>query len=1277
TYTYKPDGYTRDFAVQEKIYDIALGVRRTMAEMDYSGMSGKEKIVLRTAYERDGVTEAGITTYAYDSLGRMAESNLKVKIGSGAEVLMNKTIYKGEEGEEQIDRVEHYEPIPGGERITTENYVYDQVTHTLLRTETYDEMMIIETVRKYGQLLSPGTGIPSGVPLQGEEVLSEILTYYMDGSLKSRTKYVYQNYAIDRTETYDSANNLSLFTEYSGIEGDEKVDHVEDHTALTKTEYIYASAAGYACPGDAPLERQDTYDMEIGGILSSKTYFAVPSGGLRGQENRDYTEQIEPDGTKASKTEFYYGAYLSGGGYSTVPASQAGKYDPLRRTDYYYYYGSGALSPLVNATFYVGYKGNEQRDYARTYELDGVTTRETITYVYDQFGALDKVVNTIGLSQIVASETDYYGVKGKEKVGSVVTYSPGGTAGAYPPGMKLDINGDGLINDLDVYLLQESLTYNLDIDSDGRYDYNDLEMINNIISALGLVNDDQALLNSIYVADLNGDGDITEDEVEAMREHLRNIADVDLNGEYNAADLDAIQNIIAFLNNFDSDGDGESDQDEYINGSDPFNSASNSGETILSQYNLTAAAAQKAVEILTGAASPAGTYGLPGSATLTVGTGGTATITNADGKTFDILPAGALSILAGGGEGMTGAGVLGGAIPLEIGSFIVNYVQGIPSAGVEDITARISAFFNDVKAVYDDGYGDETLLSMGTMLAVTNPGMLTDMGISTVSSWLLTQGARIVNCAAKALIGLFTLKNVPEEAQDIAASAIIADILTGVITEATSGDLATSLYTAARLSEVKGLPLIGLETDLDSIKGINPPFIAVIEEEGAGHMVLVKKVTDTAVVYESDGVITAKSYQDFKAVFSGVTLVAKDVIETMVQGDKTRSVTPAGIEIGFTLSKTGEVLSITANLASGETTESVLSGIRDRSLAGKAELETYLTELKRLKENSATTAAEASIDGQIKTVSDEISRLSNFTRTLNGFISRIAFAMPASQADEASRTLRDGAATLKSEIAALKGTAHNANIRDANEMISQAVQKKLAIEKDYYNLLIMAQSLATIDPTVSASVKASADVVYQLLKDAETLILAMGVRVASIPDKDGDTYSDAEEKTAKTNSLDHKDTPVSKVDTDEDGYSDSLEVYTASDPNDIAITPDNADLFDVPGTGRVDTDEDGVPDWLEDLVGSDKYSSDTDSDGFTDYEELKLGTDPLDPDNMPASEDLKDLVHAPSWRMGMISLDSLTRADINGDGLLDVKDIIALSNMMTNFADLTGDRKLN
>ena len=52
---------------------------------------------------------------------------------------------------------------------------------------------------------------------------------------------------------------------------------------------------------------------------------------------------------------------------------------------------------------------------------------------------------------------------------------------------------------------------------------------------------------------------------------------------------------------------------------------------------------------------------------------------------------------------------------------------------------------------------------------------------------------------------------------------------------------------------------------------------------------------------------------------------------------------------------------------------------------------------------------------------------------------------------------------------------------------------------------------------------------------------------------------------------------------------------------------------------KIDSDKDGVSDSLEDYIGTDKNKKDTDGDGYTDYQEIISGTNPLGPGNQKQS----------------------------------------------------------
>ncbi|MGB2631279.1 MAG: dockerin type I domain-containing protein, partial [Candidatus Omnitrophota bacterium] len=1289
TYSYTtPDGYTRTSAQQDRVYNVNNSdARRLIAYMDYFGLAGKEKMEQRIAYERDGQTVAGITNYDYDA-GRMIESRLKITLGGGLQVLMSKTLYKGDEDEEMIDEVENYAPIAGGELLGVEKYVYDDdgtdPTFALLWTETYDNKGILEGARVYGSFSgSTGTGEPDQTPQQGEEVIRMILSYYPDRTVRTTTKYTYDEYAINYTETFDVTNDLLAHTEYdSDIPGDERIEYTKNYDMETYTEYIYENEGTYPCRMDAPVTRNDVYELDLDtdgkGNLMQKVYFAVAETYyLRGMENRDYMDQYENDGTtKASKTEYYYGAYKEDETYDIVGADEAGKYDPLRRTDYYYYYSGGTPSPIVQETFYVGYKGNEIRDYALTYELDGTTVRETLDYVYDEFGALDKTVSYVGTSTIVASETDYVGMKGQEKISTSTSYEIGETGGKFPAGLTLDVNGDGRINDVDVHLLKESLKMELDVNNDGKHDYRDVEAISKIINALAFVNGNKDDIDDIYNADLNSDGEITEDEVAEMRTYLSSLADVDLDGEFTGADADVIQQVIDFLGDFDSDGDGESDQDEYLNGSDPFNPNSNSGNALLGGTSFNSASSN-ATGVFDSGQYQSGSYGTAAGPVLEGG----AVLSTASGASFLFMNPEDMDIV-GRGPGSGGTGVIGGIVPTEIVQHVLDFVKAqgpYTTADYTTITSTVQTYLETVQAEYSTGTGSE-FDQAGGILAVTNPALLTTGGISAVCAWLMGQVAKIVACGAKALQAYLKAKGETETAEEVAATTIIEDILIGMITETATGDLPTSVYALARLSEAKGLTLMGVETTPEDLLSITPPYIAVLDVDGANHYVMVRNVTASAVIYRSDDTDIALSKEEFAGKFAGVALIPQATLENLSRGEKTVIDFVSGSTVSMTRDADGTLLDVTVSAAAGDTEEGLLGDILADSMLVRSQQEEYLVELYRLKENAVLAQVINILDNRIKVTQEDKDEITNFIDSLNVFLARAESDFTtAADATALARDLTAEALDLKIEIDSLRIQAVTGamTIRSLSAAIGECLAKDRALEELFNEIKRLAYRVDPAETQVLDAIQDQADITYTLVDDAGNSISRLAGLINGIADSDGDMFGDDEEAAAGTNPMDYNDTPESTVDTDGDGYSDSFEILSASDPNDDAITPNNAYLHEEGTDNRTDSDHDGAPDWIEMIIGTGIYTTDTDGDNFTDYEEMRLGTDPKDALDKPASEDMKDLVHTPTWRMGMLSLDAIERADINGDDRIDITDIVTLSNMMTNFADLTEDRVLD
>lgn len=123
----------------------------------------------------------------------------------------------------------------------------------------------------------------------------------------------------------------------------------------------------------------------------------------------------------------------------------------------------------------------------------------------------------------------------------------------------------------------------------------------------------------------------------------------------------------------------------------------------------------------------------------------------------------------------------------------------------------------------------------------------------------------------------------------------------------------------------------------------------------------------------------------------------------------------------------------------------------------------------------------------------------------------------------------------------------------------------------------------------------------------------------------GNAYSDKGKEDGKSkgskNDDDEKDAEF--LDTDNDGYSDVLELEMDANPNEASSYPviSRTRLYDRVEPQAIieaqnnqnpkDSDNDGISDDLEAVLGTNQFSKDTDSDGISDFREFENGSDPM------------------------------------------------------------------
>ena len=173
-------------------------------------------------------------------------------------------------------------------------------------------------------------------------------------------------------------------------------------------------------------------------------------------------------------------------------------------------------------------------------------------------------------------------------------------------------------------------------------------------------------------------------------------------------------------------------------------------------------------------------------------------------------------------------------------------------------------------------------------------------------------------------------------------------------------------------------------------------------------------------------------------------------------------------------------------------------------------------------------------------------------------------------------------------------------------------------------------------------------------------------------DCDNDGLTNNEELTG----VDDPSTPASPngnttdpnlADTDGDGISDGQEAIDGTDPNN--------DCESVGGTplGTSDCDNDGLSTAEETTAGTDPNNPDSDGDGVTDGDEITNGSDPLnpcDPNNANAlcDTDGDGLTDAEEAALGT----DPNNPDTDGDGILDGQEVLDVTNPLDDCDSLNG-----
>ncbi|MCX5678862.1 MAG: cysteine peptidase family C39 domain-containing protein [Candidatus Omnitrophica bacterium] len=189
-------------------------------------------------------------------------------------------------------------------------------------------------------------------------------------------------------------------------------------------------------------------------------------------------------------------------------------------------------------------------------------------------------------------------------------------------------------------------------------------------------------------------------------------------------------------------------------------------------------------------------------------------------------------------------------------SEITQYLKDLPEyadreARKQNIITSLTDFFAQYLSA-SDADKESILSSLGLTLddvATSLRGAEGTEAISGIISWLSGQSLHFGDSAFETIIAMLKDNGIEKSFEDIGKDALKVDILTGVITKDTEGDLLISMYAMRKAAEANGLTLSSQKISYDDLKDQVSRNSVIVHIDGK-HYVLVTSIND------ADGTIT-------------------------------------------------------------------------------------------------------------------------------------------------------------------------------------------------------------------------------------------------------------------------------------------------------------------------------------------------------------------------------------------------------------------------------------
>ncbi|MDP2928511.1 MAG: cysteine peptidase family C39 domain-containing protein, partial [Candidatus Omnitrophota bacterium] len=162
------------------------------------------------------------------------------------------------------------------------------------------------------------------------------------------------------------------------------------------------------------------------------------------------------------------------------------------------------------------------------------------------------------------------------------------------------------------------------------------------------------------------------------------------------------------------------------------------------------------------------------------------------------------------------------------------------SAWKQNIIAGITTFFTQYFSA--SAAGKQTMLASLGLTAGDAVNLSRD-DVDSIISWLNSQSLHFGDSAFETIISMLKNAGITKSFEDIGKAAIKIDILTGVITKKTTGDLLISMYAMRKAAQANGLALYSEKISYDDLKDQVSRNNVIVHIDGK-HYVLVTSINN-------------------------------------------------------------------------------------------------------------------------------------------------------------------------------------------------------------------------------------------------------------------------------------------------------------------------------------------------------------------------------------------------------------------------------------------------